>query len=336
MLAFDRPWALLLLFMPPALALARRLSRARSAAFPHGDGSALAGARHLQSPEAPATWRIARRLREALVAAGMAACAIAAAGPALVDRRVIYLSRGNEVIFVLDLSPSMAASDYPPTRLESAKAIIDGFLSTRRNETVGLVAFGDEAALVCPPTLDYASFASRMRSLEPGIFGEGTAIGAGIATAVAHAARSGAPEKHLVLLTDGENNAGSMDPGTAALLASRNGILLSVIGVGGPGEAPVTYLDPETGEKRSGYYKSEFDAGYLQGLARNGGGQYYAAENHAALASAFSALSERSASLARTRSAAVEEPLAPSFLVIALAALALSRLFDLAGTGARP
>jgi Ca-activated chloride channel family protein len=336
MLAFDRPWALLFLLTLPALALARRFLAARNPAFPHADGQATAGAHPAQSPAAPPAWRAARALRALCVAAGMAASAIAAAGPAIVDRRVVYLSRGNEVIFVLDLSPSMAASDFAPTRLEAAKAIIDDFLSTRRNETVGLVAFGDDAALVCPPTLDYASFASRMRGLDPGLYGEGTAIGAGIATAVAHAARSGAPEKHLVLLTDGENNAGSMDPGTAALLASRNGILLSVIGVGGPGEAPVSYVDPATGEKRSGYYRSDFDAEFLKGLARNGGGQYYAAENRAALAAAFSALSERSASLSRTRSAAVEEPLAPSFLLIALGALLLARLFGLAGAGAAP
>ncbi len=341
MLAFDHPWALFLLLLAPGLPVARRFLARKAPAFPHGDGgdsgrARAARAQAAQSPAAPLPWRIARAARGLLLGIGLASCALAVAGPAIVDRRVLYLSRGNEVVFVLDLSPSMAASDFPPTRLDAAKAIIGDFLSTRRNETVGLVGFGDEAALVCPPTLDYPAFAARLRSLRPGLYGEGTAIGAGIGTAVAHAARSGAPEKHVVLLTDGENNAGAMDPGTAALLAARNGISLSVIGVGNPGEAPVSYVDPATGQRRTGVYRSGFDAELLQSLARNGGGQYYAAENRAALASAFAALSERSASLARTRSATSEEPLARSFLLLSLVALVLARLLDLLGAGGCP
>jgi len=334
MLAFDRPWVLLLLVLPMLLFLARRLIESRALAFPHASGREPGtGLPGLAPPLASRALRAARRF---LVSVGLASSVIAVAGPAIVDRRVLYLSRGNEVIFVLDLSPSMAASDLPPTRLGSAKAIIGDFLAARRNETVGLVAFGDEAALVCPPTLDYGAVAERMRGLEPGLYGEGTAIGAGIATAVAHAARSGAPEKHVVLLTDGENNAGAMDPGTAALLASRNGLVLSVIGVGSPGEAPVTYVDPATGQRRAGIYRSDFDVEYLRNLARDGGGQYYAAENRAALATAFASLSERSASLARTRSVASEEPLARSFILLALASLVLARLLGLAGAGGLP
>lgn len=329
MLAFERPWMLLLVALVPALALLRWAAAKKGIAFPFA-------APRLASPRPSLPWRTARAMRSAAAGLGLTACVIAAAGPAIVNRRVLYLSRGNEVIFVLDVSPSMAASDFAPNRLEAAKAIIGDFLASRRNETVGLVAFGGEAALVCPPTMDYGALASRMRSLVPGLYGEGTAIGAGIGTAVAHAARSGAPEKHVVLLTDGENNAGAMDPGTAALLASRYGIVLSVIGVGGPGEVPVAYIDPQTGQKRSGLYRSGFDATALESLALRGGGQYYAAANKAALSAAFEALSERSASLARTRSVASEAPLARPFLLLALAALALARLLELAGAGGRP
>jgi Ca-activated chloride channel family protein len=329
MLAFDRPWALLFLTLVPALALLNRVARTRGLAFP------IASRRSEPTPSPPPVWRLARALRRLCVGLGVAACVIAVAGPAIVNRRIHYLSRGNEVVFVLDVSPSMAASDFAPTRLDAAKAIIGDFLASRRNETVGLVAFGGEAVLVCPPTLDYVAFASRLGTLVPGLYGEGTAIGAGIATAVAHAARSGAPEKHVVLLTDGENNAGSMDPGTAAVLAARYGILLSVIGVGTSGEVPVSYVDPQTGQRRTGLYRSGFDAAVLEDLARNGGGQYYAAANKAALAAAFAALSERSASLTRTRSVTSEEPLARPFLLLALAALSLAWLIGLAGTRGR-
>lgn len=285
---------------------------------------------------APLLPRLVRFVRGAALWLGFAAVALAASGPALMSKRVIYLGRGNEAIIVLDVSPSMAASDFAPTRLGAAKAIIGDFLATRRNETVGLVAFGGEAALVCPPTTDYASISARLASLEPGIYGEGTAIGAGIATAVAHAARSSAPEKQLILLTDGENNAGSMEPATAARAAARFRIALSIIGVGSPGEAPVTYVDPVTGQKRSGIYRSDFNGASLELLSRIGGGGYYGAENKAALASAFAALAERSSSLTRSRSLSSEEGLTAQVLALGLALLALARLLGLAGGSARP
>jgi len=332
MLAFDRPWALLLILLVPCLLVFRRFLRRRDAslAFPLETGAAVLP---LQLPLLP---RLLRWLREASVWLGLAACVVAAAGPALVTRRVLYLGRGNEVVFILDVSPSMAASDIAPSRIDAAKAIIGDFLSSRRNDTVGLVAFGQEAALICPPTLDYASLSSRLGSIQPGVFGDGTAIGAGIATAVAHEARSTAPEKHAVLLTDGENNAGAIDPATAAAAAQRYGITLSVIGVGTRGDVPVSYVDPNTGQRRSGTYKSGFDESALERLALVGGGQYYAAENGSALASAFEALSERSASLTRSRTLSSEEPLVGQVMLVALLCLVAARLFGLMGGGGRP
>lgn len=345
MLAFDRPWALALLALVPVLAALRRFLRSSwgSIAFPIDGAGPLAapGATPLAAPSAPpgATPFVARSLRAARGLAlwlGLAATALAAAGPAIVDRRTLYLSRGNEVVFVLDVSPSMAASDFAPTRLDAAKAIIGDFLAKRRNETVGLVAFGGEAALACPPTMDYAALAARLAAQEPGSFGEGTAIGAGIAVAVAHVARSGAPEKHIVLLTDGENNAGSIDPEAAAQAAARYSIYLSVIGIGSRGDVPLVYVDPATGAARKGTYRSDFDRAPLESLARTGGGLYYAAEDADSLVAAFESLSERSASLARTRSVATEEGLGSVFLAAGLACLALARLLGIAGGGGRP
>ncbi len=328
MLVFDRPWALAFLALAPAFLLIGRLMRGRAGAA----AFSVAGA----SPKAPFLFALARVLRGLALMAGFAAAVLAAAGPALVTKRVVYLGRGDEAIIVLDVSPSMAASDFAPTRLDAAKAIIGDFLATRRNETVGLVAFGGDAALVCPPTTDYASIAARLGSLEPGIFGEGTAIGAGIATAVAHAARSSAPEKQIILLTDGENNAGSMEPAAAVRASARFGIALSVVGVGSPGDIPVTYIDPATRQRRSGIYRSDFNGASLEALSRTGKGSYYGAENRAALAAAFAALSERSSSLTRSRSQSSAQSLTGSLVAAALALVVLARLLGLAGGGGRP
>ncbi len=328
MLVLDRPWALLFLTLIPILLILGHRMRTRlgAAAFPLPE----------ILPRVPLAFRFTRVASGGLVWLGFAVTVLAAAGPALVSKQVVYLGRGNEAIIVLDVSPSMAASDFAPTRLDAAKAIIGDFLATRRNETVGLVAFGGDAALVCPPTTDYASIASRLGSLQPGIYGEGTAIGAGVATAVAHAARSSAPEKQIILLTDGENNAGSMEPATAARAAVRFGMALSVIGVGSAGEIPVTYVDPTTRQKRSGIYRSDFNGATLEVLSRTGGGSYYSAENKAALASAFVALAERSSSISRSRSRSSEENLTGQAIAAALALLVLARLFALIGGGGRP
>ncbi|HRY72715.1 MAG TPA: VWA domain-containing protein [Spirochaetia bacterium] len=329
MLSFERPALLAFLLLVPLLAFARRLFRARLSA-PRFPVAALPG-------EAPPAPPLARRalffLAQALLWLGLALLVLASAGPARVSRRVLYLSRGNEIVFVLDVSPSMAAEDFEPTRLAASKAIIDEFLSSRRNETVGLVAFGGEAALVCPPTLDYGVLRRRLGELEPGLLGEGTALGAGIGVALAHSGGKGAPARYVILLTDGENNAGPMAPATAAALAARRGVSVSVIGVGSRGEVPVTYVDPDTGQRRSGTYLSGFDRASLESLARIGGGSYFAAESPEALERAFSAVSEDSVSLAMTRSVSTEDSLARPLLALALAALVLARLLGLLSGG---
>jgi Ca-activated chloride channel family protein len=327
MLAFERPFLLAFLLLIPALIALRRLLRPRGLRFP------IAVYRGPSFGGPPLPSRAIDLCRRALLWLGLAATIVAAAGPARVERRLLYLSRGNEVIFALDISPSMAASDFEPSRLEAAKSIIALFLSERRNESVGLVAFGGEAALVCPPTLDYDALRRRLSDLQPGALGEGTAIGSGIGTAVAHALRASAPEKYIVLLTDGENNAGSMAPATAVDLAARHGISVFVVGVGSKGEVPVSYLDPATGKRRTGTLRSDFDRVALESLARSGGGQYFAAANSESLASAFASLSQRSASLAKTRSVSSEESLVRPLLAAALLALIAARLLGLAGGG---
>ncbi len=329
MLTFERPFLLPLLVLAPLCVLLGPRWRA----LHFGPRFPIATAGHAPFSGTPLVRRAGRRIGQCLFALGLSLVALAAAGPTLVGHRMLYLTRGNEILFAVDVSPSMAARDFAPTRLDAAKAIIGEFLNSRRNETVGLVAFGSEAALVCPPTLDYAALKKRLADLAPGMLGDGTALGSGIGLALAHASAKGAPSRFLVLLTDGESNAGTLAPGTAAELAARRGVAVFVVGVGSEGDVPINYVDPETGKRSEGSYRSGFDQSALEALARSGGGRYFAAGNAAALAAAFSALGEESLSLAVTRSVSTERPLAQPALAFALAVLVLARLLALATGG---
>lgn len=324
MLAFERPQVLaLLILIPVFIALGRKMGPRFSFSLHNGlSFSAL-------SPLV----RFAGIARSICFWFGFSLLVLAAAGPARVEHELLYLSHGSEIIFVLDISPSMAASDVKPTRLDAAKLVIKRFIGGRRNETVGLVAFGGEAALVCPPTADYRVLVSRLQNLKAGDLGEGSAIGSGLGTALAHTLHSDAPGKYIVLLTDGENNSGSMSPETAADLAARKGVRVFVVGIGSRGDVPVNYFDPATGKRSTGVLRSSFNEAGLELLARKGEGEYYSASTADALASAFASISERSSSLLRTRSISTERPLVLPLLAFALLFLLLARLLDFAFGG---
>lgn len=213
---------------------------------------------------------------------------VAAAGPRRVIKEEIYESRGADIVFVLDESPSMAAQDFTPkNRFEAAKFVIRGFIEDRKNDMIGLVSFGSEASLRIPPTRDYETYRERLRSLQLGGMGEGTAIGLGIGVAVSHLENSTAPDKIVILLTDGENNAGKVSPGLAARLAASLGIRMYVVGLGKAGETGLTYTDPETGEQIRGIYRGTFDPELLDALASNTGGSFFSAGSSTALVEAL-------------------------------------------------
>lgn len=218
----------------------------------------------------------------------------ALANPVVHHQEKVYTSRGTDILFVLDTSPSMAAKDIAGmTRLEAAKTGIHTLVNANRGASFGIVAMASEAAAVVPPTSDHDLFLRRLDTLAPGGLGEGSAIGVGLSSAVYHLISSSAPKKCIVLITDGENNAGSIHPETAAKLAADNGITLYTFGIGTRGAVPIEYIDPETGRVRSGYYESDFDSAPLEEIARLASGQYFGVENTAALADALSAISQR-------------------------------------------
>ncbi len=262
---------------------------------------------------------LALALAEAAFWVGCALLVIALAGPQRVAREKSYLSRGFDIMIVLDESPSMLAQDFKPdNRFEAAKAVIRAFVRGRENDPVGLVTFADQAVLRVPPTVDYALLLDAVDSLRIESPGEGTAIGMGIALASLHLSRSPAPGKVIILLTDGENNAGEVGPDDAAAAAARLGIRIHAVAIGREGEAPLVYTDPQTGRTVRGTYRGRFDEALLRRIARTSGGSFFHASSPGVLAAIFEAIDSYEKTEKRVKITVVRTPLYEGFLLAGL------------------
>ncbi len=208
--------------------------------------------------------------------AGYVAAVTALADPVVYRQERVYTSRGTDILFLIDVSPSMAARDINgQRRIDAAKQAIRSLAEADTGASFGVAAMAAESAVVVPPTVDRDVFLSRLDSVSPGSLGNGTAIGTGLCTAVYHLASSAAPRKCVVLVTDGENNSDSIHPETAAALAARSGVTLYTLGVGTRGTVPIEYTDPDTGKNYSGFLNSDFDPTEMRALAARAGGRYF-------------------------------------------------------------
>jgi len=200
----------------------------------------------------------------------------ALADPVISTQEKVYTNIGTDVMFVVDTSPSMAAKDVDgDTRLSAAKNAIKTIAKSHDGYRYGAVALGSNATVLVPPTNDLGTFEKRITEIQIGGLGNGTAIGDGVSTAVCHLASSQAPKKCIILLTDGENNAGEIHPDTAAALAKRYNISLYIVGLGSKGTVPIEYTDPATGKLYSGYLDSNFDGTSLRKLSESADGRYF-------------------------------------------------------------
>jgi len=191
-------------------------------------------------------------------------------------------TQGIDIILALDVSTSMLAEDLTPNRIEAAKQVAAEFVHGRRNDRIGLVVFAGEAFTQAPLTLDYDVVATILGELETGIIEDGTAIGMGLATAVKRLQDSRAESRVIVLLTDGRNNRGEIDPLTAAQMAQALGIRIYTIGAGTRGVAQVRIKDPVFGE-RLVPMRVEIDEDMLRKVADLTGGTYYRATDRESL-----------------------------------------------------
>jgi Ca-activated chloride channel family protein len=197
-------------------------------------------------------------------------------------------------MFVLDISPSMAALDMDgSSRYNAARKLLAEFAQRRPSDGIGLVAVGNDAAMIVPPTTDREILSSRLNSLQLGEMGDATALGMGLAVAAYHLERSTAPRRAAILISDGENNAGAIHPDTAAAMFKDSGASLWVIGVGSGGIVPIDYIDPYTRIRRTGSFDSSYDTEALRKISTAGNGTWIPAPSAAALASAFSRIDDQ-------------------------------------------
>ena len=190
-------------------------------------------------------------------------------------------SEGIDIAMVLDISGSMLAEDFKPNRLDAAKNVIDNFVEGRTSDRIGLVVFSREAFTQCPLTIDYSVLRNLLLDIRSGMIQDGTAIGNAIANGVNRLKESDAKSKIIILLTDGVNNAGEVDPISAAEIAKAFGIRIYTIGVGTRGEAPYPVQTPFG--TRYQMVPVEIDEAMLTKIANITGGEYFRATNNRAL-----------------------------------------------------
>ncbi len=188
-------------------------------------------------------------------------------------------SEGIDIMMALDVSSSMQAEDFKPNnRLFVAKEEIKKFINKRTNDRIGLVVFARYSYTQCPLTTDYGVLLNFVDKVNFGAVEDGTAIGMAIANAVNRLRESDAKSKIIILLTDGDNNAGEIDPLTAANLAQAMGIKIYTIAAGKPGNAMYPYQDPIFG-KRYVYQPTRIDEETLKEIAQRTNGQYFRARS---------------------------------------------------------
>jgi Ca-activated chloride channel family protein len=273
MLRFASPWFFLLLLLLPLLAWYRHRrhrppTMASSALFPVA-GLPASAALNL------------RRLIPAIKYTALGLMIIALARPQWGTERTEVLTEGINIMLALDLSESMAALDFERkgqvvNRLEAVKGVVQDFVAGRSGDRIGMVVFGTHAYTQLPLTRDYNTLVSLLDRLEIGAAGKSTAIGDAIGISLKRLADIESKSNIIILLTDGQSNAGELSPDTAGEIAKQKNVKIYTIGVGTRGKAPFLVNDPLFGE-RYVYQRVSIDEATLKAIADETGGRYFRA-----------------------------------------------------------
>ena len=224
---------------------------------------------------------------------------IALARPQLTNKWSSQSTEGIDIMMALDISGTMLAEDLRPNRLEAAKKVASDFVIARPNDQIGLVVFAGESFTQCPLTTDHAVLVNLFKSVEYGMVEDGTAIGLGLANAVNRMKDSETKSKVIILLTDGSNNRGDIDPQTAAEIAKTYGIRVDTIGVGSYGQARVPVQTPIG--KQYITMDNEFDETTLRSIAETTGGQYFRAKDNTSLKAIYDQIDQMEKTKLRVR-----------------------------------
>jgi Ca-activated chloride channel family protein len=224
-----------------------------------------------------------RFVPDLLIGSAVALVLVALARPQRVQERVEFFSEGIDIMLVLDVSQSMLAEDFRPNRLEAAKRVARDFIGGRFQDRIGIVVFAGDAFSLAPLTTDYALLNGLLDDIRFGtIRTPGTAIGSALAVAVNRMRPSKAKTKVAILISDGDNTGGNLDPRTAATLASMYNIRLYSILVGQEGQVPVRVAG------KLQYENNTVDESTLRAVAETGAGRFYRAADGRALQEVFS------------------------------------------------
>lgn len=189
-------------------------------------------------------------------------------------------TEGIDIVLAIDVSSSMLAKDFSPNRLEAAKKEAMNFIDGRPHDRIGLAIFSGESFTQCPVTIDHAVLKNQLSQIKNGLLEDGTAIGMGLATATQRLKESTAKSKVVILMTDGVNNKGLIDPLTACDIAMQYNVRVYTIGIGTNGKAMTPVAIRPDGELIFDYQDVQIDEGLLKDIAKKTGGQYFRATDN--------------------------------------------------------
>lgn len=272
-ITFGQPWFFALFALLPVLIFWHLIkNKAQQGSIIISDASALG----------LASWKNTfRHLLYLLRLLALSCIIIALAKPQIKNDLQLAEGEGVDIILCIDVSGSMTAQDLQPNRLEAAKNVAANFVNKRANDRIGVVIFAGESFTQCPITTDHNVLLSAIENIHNGLLEDGTAIGSGLGTGVDRLRTSNAISKVIILLTDGENNGGLIDPKTAKEIAKAFSVKVYTIGVGTDGYAPQPINTPLGVQMQN--TKVAIDEKLLNEIATETGGRYFRAKDNEGL-----------------------------------------------------
>lgn len=251
---------------------------------------------------------------------------IALARPRMSEETTNVDAEGIDIVLAMDVSTSMLARDLYPDRINASKDIAVEFISQRKSDRIGIVVFAGESFTQCPLTTDKRTLVNLMNEVSTGIIDDGTAIGNGLATAVARLTESDAKSRVVILLTDGVNNSGEVAPQMATEIAKQYGIKVYTIGVGKEGMAKYPVMTPWGVQLQD--VEVEIDEPLLKDISQATGGKYFRATDNTSLAEIYNEINQMETGRTTVTNVVTYEELFMIYVLWALAALMAELLLD--------